>query len=151
MRREVVIVLGVLVPFAVLVGAGFSFSPQLSLPGGERKGEGLIPAQVARRRPDPLPANAGNFLPPELAAPLRAVFPEVHRCFADQHFKRGHEVRVRFTPTRDGGFDQVQVDEQNPYLASCLEDVFAEVRWQPSGAETWAPAMHTFSYDPSSD
>jgi hypothetical protein len=90
-------------------------------------------------------------LPPELAAPLTAILPEVHQCFVDQHLKQPHEVRVHFTPTRDGGFSGVQVEEQNPYLASCLEDVFAEVRWSPSGAETWAPAMHTFSYDPSSD
>ena len=125
MRREVVIVLAVLLPFAVLVGAGFSFTPQPD-----------APAKVAPH-PDPLPADAGSgsFLP-ELAAPLTAIFPEVQRCFAEQNLTKPHQVRVHFTPTRDGGFDQVEVDEQNPYLASCLQDVFAEVRWHPSGAET---------------
>jgi hypothetical protein len=86
-------------------------------------------------------------MPPE----LQPLLPEVKRCFADQHFKTRHEVKVRFTPTPDGGFSNVQIDEQNPYLAACLEDVFAELTWQPDGGQTFAPATHTFSFDPSPD
>ena len=92
--------------------------------------------------------DAGPQFPPALTAPLSAVLPEVRRCFADQHLKARHEVRVRFTPTRDGGFDEVEVTEQNPYLAACLEDVFSEVAWHPTGKETYSPAEHTFSFDP---
>ena len=98
----------------------------------------------------PPPPVAPEF-PPELAAPLKAVLPEVRQCFADQHLKAMHAVRVRFTPTRDGGFTGIQVDEQNPFLAACLEDVFAEVSWHPEGPETFAPATHTFSFGPSPD
>jgi hypothetical protein len=79
------------------------------------------------------------------------VLPEVRRCFLYQHLKERREVKVRFTPTRDGGFEHVSVDEQNPYLAACLEDVFAEIAWQPDGGQTFAPSAHTFSFDPSPD
>jgi hypothetical protein len=164
MRREVIIAGAVLVPFAVLVAAGFYFTPsdpkiESPLPrGGEGQGEG-IPAvpqpQTILLRPDAGPPPAAPppapEFPPELAAPLKAVLPEVRRCFADQHLKATHEVRVRFTPTRDGGFTGIQVDEQNPFLAACLEDVFAEVAWHPEGPETFAPATHTFSFGPSPD
>ena len=151
MRRELIVAAAVLVPFAVLVGAGFSLT-----------GGAVSPAP----RPEPLPAveragpsalttvtgktlDAGAAFPPELAAPLKALLPEVHRCFVDQHFKQVHEVKVHFTPTRDGGFARVSVDEQNPYLAACLEDVLVEVTWHPEGPETFAPASHTFSFGPS--
>ena len=155
MRRELIIAAVVLVPFALLVGVGFSFTGGTVIPG----------ATVVNMapHPDPLPASlgegipvlpvidAGPRFPPELAAPLKAILPEVRRCFADQHFKQVHEVQVRFTPTRDGGFDQVSVDEQNPYLAACLEDVLIEVTWHPEGPETFTPASHTFSFGPSPD
>jgi hypothetical protein len=153
-RREFIIAAAVLVPFGVLVAAGFYFSPEPS----------PVLLQDAPH-PDPLPAVAGGGgpgsphaasgqatrFPPELDAPLTAVLPEVKRCFDDQRLERPHEVRVRFTPTRDGGFDRVEVDEQNPYLQACLEDVFAEVTWHPSGPETYSPAAHTFSFGPPPD
>jgi hypothetical protein len=166
-RREVLIVAGVLVPFAVLVVAGFYFAPHSPLPEqGEGQGEGktiklnpaVADASVAKGElvvsphPDPLPARGeGTSFPPEVAAPLAAVTPEINRCFADQHLKARREVKVRFTPTRDGGFEKVEVDEQNPYLAACLEDVFAEIAWKPDGRQTFSPAAHTFSFDPSPD
>lgn len=157
MRRELIIAGGVLVPFALLVAAGFYFTPgepphpdPLPL-GGEAI---LVPRVTVVDAGAPPPAVLPPLPPPfapELAAPLKAVLPEVQQCFVDQKLKQAHQVRVHFTPTRDGGFEQVQVDEQNPYLGACLEDVFAEVRWHPEGPETFAPAVHTFSFDPSPD
>ena len=158
MRRELIIAAAVLVPFAVLVAAGFYFSPdppgvveQVEQaesplpPRGEGQGEGRTAVDAAV--PAPLPP-----FPPELQAPLTAVLPEVQRCFADQHLKRAREVKVHFTPTPDGGFTQVTIDnQQDPYLTACLEDVFAEVRFHPDGRQTWQPATHTFSFDPSPD
>ena len=162
MRREFIIVAAVLVPFGVLVAAGFYFSPEPGPvvlqaaphpdPRSPRGASPPFPADAGRGRqvPDAASEQAPGF-PPELAAPLTAVLPEVKRCFADQRLKRPHEVRVRFTPTRDGGFDQVEVAEQNPYLQACLEDVFAEATWHPSGPETYTRAEHTFSFGPSPD
>lgn len=161
MKREVIIVTAVLVPFAALVAAGFYFSPSQStqspLPrGGEGQGEGRtasapkpepqLPVAIA---PDASPPPSP--FPPELEAPLTAILPEVRQCFRDQKLKTRREVKVRFTPTRYGGFEKVEIDEQNPYLQACLEDVFAEVTWHPDGRQTWEPAAHTFSFDPSLD
>ena len=157
MRREFIIAAAVLVPFAVLVAAGFYFSePSSLLPrGGEGQGEGkpapVVITLIKDAGTPPAPPRPPPEFPPELAAPLKAVLPEVRQCFVDQHLKAPHEVRVRFTPTRDGGFTGIQVDEQNPFLAACLEDVFAEVSWHPEGPETFAPATHTFSFGPSPD
>jgi hypothetical protein len=103
-------------------------------------------------RPDPgapVPgaAPAGAW-PPELAAALQAVEPQVRTCFADQRARAPAEVSitVTFTPTRDGGFAGVAVSTswQDPYLTACVEDVFDEVGFHPSGRETFAPARHTF-------
>ncbi|MDP1822671.1 MAG: hypothetical protein Q8L48_05500 [Archangium sp.] len=155
MRRELLIAAAVLVPFGVLVAAGFYFSPEPApfIPSEVEKP--FIPSEVegpsAQLPLDSARGERSPVFPPGLAAPLTAVLPEVKRCFADQHLKQLHEVRVRFTPTRDGGFDRVEVDEQNPYLQACLEDVFAEVAWHPSGPETYTPAEHTFSFGPSPD
>ncbi|HEY1088462.1 MAG TPA: hypothetical protein VGE37_12230 [Archangium sp.] len=165
MRRQLVIVLGVLVPFALLVVAGFWFQPEEVKPGEiPVRPTGL--SEPVEDRPDAggeaqtlsptlSPAgereDAGVSFPPELRAPLTAVLPHVKRCFSDQDLKSPHAIRVSFTPTRDGGFSGVRVDEQNPYLAACLEDVFDEVSWHPEGPETYAPSQHTFSFDPSKD
>lgn len=153
MKREWVIVGAVLVPFAVLVAAGFYFAP-------EPPPVVQVPPVVVPQ--SPLPVGEGHVkqlpppekepsFPPELEAPLSAVLPEVRQCFRDQKLKSPRQVKVRFTPTRDGGFEKVEVDDQNPYLAACLEDVFAEVAWHPDGRQTFAPAAHTFSFEPSSD
>ena len=149
MRREFVIAAGVLVPFAVLVVAGFYFMP-------DRPPSFIaVQKQLAPHPDPPVPArlpvvDAGVVapsLPLELEAPLTAVLPEVQRCFADQHLARAREVKVHFTPTPDGGFSEVKIDgTQDPYLSACLEDVFAEVRFHPDGRQTWQPATHTFSF-----
>ena len=156
MKREWVIIGAVLVPFAVLVAAGFYFSPkppppiapESPLPPGEGQGEGRVEQSAPKANK---PALKAPEYPPELEAPLTALMPEVRQCFRDQKLKSRREVKVRFTPTRDGGFEKVEVDEQNPYLAACLEDVFAEVAFHPDGRQTFAPAAHTFSFEPSSD
>ncbi len=165
MKREALIAAGVLVPFAVLVAAGFWFT---------RDEKVVSPGQISLAPPKPvvfptpgpgldpvLPVDAGLAAAPApaprvaeaepLSPPLAAVAPEVQRCFADQARHDLTQVRVRFTPTRDGGFVGVAVDTQDPYLAACIEDVFAEVAWHPTGAETFAPATHSFSYDASAD
>lgn len=168
-KRELLIAAGVLVPFAFLVAFGFHYasplpaergegqhavnaSPPQDLPplpgGGEGRGEG---EPLALDAGTPAVADAGLPFPPALRAPLTAVLPEVLQCFRDQRLRHATEVKVFFTPTRDGGFERVRVNEQNPYLAACLEDVFTEVSWTPEGPETFSPADHTFSFDPSKD
>lgn len=157
MKRELAIAAGVLVPFALLVAAGFYFSAPAPKVLPVPVAPVVVPAPVAPSLP-PVVAqpvvDAGVAVvvapkyPPELAAPLEAVEAEVHQCFADQRVQRAHDVRVRFTPTRDGGYVGVEVDEQDPFLAACIEDVFAELHFEPRGAETYQPAEHTFSLAP---
>lgn len=159
MRRELAIILGVLVPFAVLVSVGWLW-PSTPAP----------PVVQARPLPSPLPTplspfdagwleevvvsgrapapDAGPSYLPHLAVPLRVVEPLVRTCFVDEQQRAPDQVSVTvsFTPTRDGGFSGVSVSTnwQNPYLTACVEDVFAETGWVPSGAETFVPAQHTF-------
>lgn len=163
-KRDLAIAAGVLIPFAVLVALGFHYaSPAPALPEDGRHAVNAEPPRVLPPLPpagegpgegEALDAglpDAGRALPPELRAAITAVLPEVLQCFRDQKLRRPTEVKVFFTPTRDGGFERVRVNEQNPYLAACLEDVFAEVSWTPEGPETFSPADHTFSFDPSKD
>ncbi len=175
MRRELLIAAAVLVPFGVLVALGFYFST----PAAPAPQPGAIalappappPVQPATPRDDaevqvdsgpprvavvtsaPRPVDPG--WPAALAAPLAAIAPEVHRCFADERARLRETVttRVRFTPTRDGGFSGVAVETttQDPWLRACVEDAFDEVRFAPTGAELFVPAEHTFGFDPSVD
>jgi len=167
MRRELAIILGVLVPFAVLLALAFLFfrgapppapPPLTDAPTPTRHAEAL-PPNVARL-PQPLVVDAGTSLaspplvPKELAAPLAAVTPEVMLCFRDQraHQRDVQSLEVRFTPTADGGFAAVKVPSSgNPWVSACVEDVFDEMRFAPTGAETFQPAAFTFVYDPSRD
>ena len=152
---------GVLVPFAALVAAGFWFSRPETEAAPVVPGEIVVAAVVDAGEPrlvravevvvvDAGPPDAGPRAE-ALPAPLAALRQQVRQCFLDLGPREKVEVRVRYTPTRDGGFVAVAIDAQNPWLAACLEDVFAEVPWHPTGAEPLAPAHHTFSFDPSSD
>ena len=134
-KRELLIIAGVLVPFALLVIAGLYFSPDappLPAERGEGRGEGPTSMDAGTRpspqvtkiapHPDPLPAPQGEGIPKDLEAPLAAVRSEVKRCFADQHFKTRHEVKVRFTPTRDGAdYVQVRTDAEGRYALDLVE------------------------------
>lgn len=161
MRRELIIVLAVLVPFAALVAAGFAYSYRPAPDGSiavNRPAPLVLHAAPAPAvvEPGPSPAlDAGALVdaspkayPPELAAPLKAVERQVATCFDDEHLRapKGVELTVAFTPTRDGAFAQVTVTSswQDPYLQACVEDVFAETHWVPAGQETFAAATHTF-------
>lgn len=161
MRREFIIVLAVLVPFAALVAAGFAYS-QRPVPVGAIAVN--APLSVVPTVPAPVPVaplrapalEAGVVVvdgrpkdyPPELAAPLKAVERQVATCFDDEQLRapKGVELTVAFTPTREGAFAQVTVTSswQDPYLQACVEDVFAETHWVPEGRETFAAATHTF-------
>ena len=166
MRRELVIILGVLVPFAVLLALAFFFfrgapppphdgpSPSQSVEAPRtdvRSPPRAIVVSIVdagASPPSPLP------IPKELTAPLAAVTPEVMLCFRDQRAHQ-HDVQrleVRFTPTPDGGFASVKVaSSANPWVSACIEDVFDELRFAPTGAETFQPAAFTFVFDPSRD
>lgn len=164
-RRELLLIGAVLVPFFVLVvlalvltqdpptstlspvvppaPAPSSVTPQATAPAVE-------PVVVA-----PAPRDAGLATTPvwprALAAPLAAVTPEVMRCFDDQraHLREVQRLEVRFRPLPDGGFSEVRVaSTQNPYIAACVEDVFDELGYVPSGAEDFARATHVFEFDP---
>ncbi len=89
-------------------------------------------------------------LPPEVAAPLRAITPEFTRCFADvgSRAQAPVDVTLRFRPTRDGGFSDTELTStwQDPYLTACLTDVLEEVGWAPTGRETFERATHVFHF-----
>jgi hypothetical protein len=116
-------------------------------PGGQRAPGEQRPAG-ARSRAFALDLDGGDY-PPALAAPLRAVAAEVVRCAEDQAGRAPARlaVDVDFQPTPDGRFIRVSVASswQDPYLTACVEDVFAEVPFTPSGMETFAPAAFRFT------
>lgn len=155
--------LGVLVPFGALVVLGLVFVRQETpgpepLPAAPKPAVPVAPTAPPRAvAPLPLEADAGETdepVPKELAAPLAAITPEVMRCFSDEraHLKTPQRFEVRFTPTPDGGFADVHVPGlSNPLIGACVEDVLEEVRFAPTGAETFRPAIHTFVFDPSRD
>jgi hypothetical protein len=150
-RREWLDAAAVLVPFALLVAAGFWFT-RPSPPGADvPRGESIVlqpreappkPAVVA-----PHDAGAPPSAPAVDSAPVRedlrevvaTTAPRVRRCLQDEDPRGGYEVKVRFT--RQG----VRVETQNPWLSACVEDVFEEVAWHPG--PDFAPAEHTFSFD----
>lgn len=163
MKPELWIALGVLVPFAVLVAVGLGWStpqrpPSTAATDADTSANADADASAnANANADagaPVPSlpsvasTASTDFPAELAAPLEAVRAEVHRCLIDQDTRApAHvEVTVVFRPTPSGGFEGVVVKPswQDPYLEACVEDVFAEVRWVPSGRETFALSSYTF-------
>lgn len=163
MRRELLIIIGVLMPFGVLVVLGLLFLREEPAPPvlvAPSKPEVVVPPMPPTVPPVAVVVDAGPTatavvsVPKELAAPLAAVTPEVMLCFRDEraHLKTPQRLEVRFTPTADGGFAGVHVPGlTNPLIAACVEDVFDEVRFTPTGAETFQPAIHTFIFDPSRD
>jgi hypothetical protein len=151
-KKEFLIVSGVLLPFFALLALGFWFT----------RGEALvtqndIPVQQRELVPEAPDAPSPTFPPgprPELAAqsaPVRAVAPQVRQCFKDLRAPIRQTVEVDFVPLADGGFAQVRVHSQNPYVVACIEDVFDEVRWAPTDDEKFEPTSATFSFDPSAD
>ena len=163
MRREWLIVAAVLVPFTALVAAAFLFKPQPSLEPAPTPPRSAPPPRSPEPtiRPAALPlSDAAPTLPslaeppsvpPALEAPIRAVSGEVHACFVDNgaHLHGRVEVAIRFEPTRDGGFRAVSLDTPiaDPRLQACLEDVFDQMTFEPTGRETFEPARHTFIFD----
>ncbi|PZR18347.1 MAG: hypothetical protein DI536_00225 [Archangium gephyra] len=159
MKRGFLIAALVLVPFTALVILGFWFTPEgattnevsPSLPG-ERQGERPVTLQkVAPASPQPAPEETRENRP-DVSEPVRAVTREARRCFDDNQLTGA--IRVRFTPTRDGGYDDVVIEanpSQNPYVAACLEDVFAELRFVPAPGERYEPTTHTFNFGPRKD
>ena len=167
MRREAAIIFGVLVPFAVLLALAFFFfrgaplSPPNEAPTQGRSAEApgtsvpaSPPAQVEPLVDSGPAAPLAPPFPKELAAPLAAVTPEVMLCFRDQraHQREVQRLEVRFTPTTNGGFAAVRVPSSvNPWVSACIEDVFDELHFSPTGVETFQPAVFTFVFDPSRD
>ena len=152
MRKEGLIIAGVLVPFAVLVIVGFWPAPTPARPSASTPV--LTPSAVsAPVEGAVLPAvlDAGAPLDPALEAPVRAVSKEVHACFVDNgmHLHGRIAVTIAFAPTRDGGFSGISVETPlvNPELTACLEDVFAELHFEPTGRERFEPTKYTFLFD----
>ena len=157
MRREWLLVAAVLVPFAALVVSWWWRGPEPSVVASP----GVAPAEVSRQAGDaskPL-ARAGDAavlmpepeVPEAIAAPIKAVGREVHACFVDNeaHLHGRVEVVIAFEPMASGTFRGVSVETPlpSPELTACLEDVFAELHFEPTGRETFAPARHTFIFD----
>ncbi len=160
MRREWLIVLGVLLPCAALLAGGLmwpsthfdSISPAVAsgepaarapIETGPAGDQGDAAAPEGRASPQPVP--------PELEAAVNAVTPEIIACFEDNGVAHLHgelAVTIAFEPTREGHFRKVALVSRvaDPRLAACLEDVFADVAYVPSGRETFEPAQHTFIF-----
>lgn len=161
MRREWLIVLGVLLPCVVLFAVGSLWpSAQLGVVAPVLTSAASAPAadqpqRVIRVEPDA--ASLEEKTPPQsLAAPIeaavKAVTPEITACFNDngaEHLHGQIAVTIAFEPTPEGHFRNVTLETKvaDPRLAACLEDVFAEVAYVPSGRETFEPAKHTFIFD----
>lgn len=160
MRRELAIIAGVVVPFVALVILGLVLLRDEAAPQPVTPPPASPPVSApAPPAPPPPPraeavADAGAVepaLPRAIAAPVAAVTPEVLRCFDDQraHLHEVQRLAVDFTPLPDGGFGGVRVPHlSNPWISACVEDVFEEVGFSPTGAETFQPATHTFVFDP---
>ncbi len=160
MRRELLVLLGVLVPFAALVALGFWFLEAPATPGATVVNQASPPPPPpppppTARPPPPVvvaPIDAGEeALPEAIAAPIRALDAEFRRCFDDQRARAQGpvEVTLAFRPTPDGGFAETSLRSswQDPYLTACLEDVLAEVTFTPTGRETFRPTTHVFHFD----
>jgi hypothetical protein len=86
-----------------------------------------------------------------LEQPLLAVKPHVRQCFVDhrEHLKTVQYLDVTFRPLSDGGFGDVSVPPTaNPYIGACVEDVFEEVGFTPSGTEDFERVTYRFAFDP---
>jgi hypothetical protein len=138
MRRELVIILGVLVPFAVLLALAFFFFRGAPPPPND----------------GPSPSQSVEAPRTDVRSPPRAIVVSIVDAGASPRAHQ-HDVQrleVRFTPTPDGGFASVKVaSSANPWVSACIEDVFDELRFAPTGAETFQPAAFTFVFDPSRD
>lgn len=153
MRREWLVVAGVLGPFVLLLAAAWwqsSASPARPLVLPERNEPQATDAGVHERE-IALEAAMQEDTPPAIEAPVRAVSSEVRACFVDNgaHLHGRQAVTVVFEPTREGGFTGVKIETPitDPRLEACLEDVFAEMRFVGTGRETFEPATHTFIFD----
>lgn len=181
-RREWLVLAGVLIPFFILVAVGLHYTAGSSAPPAP----GAYVVNAPQAPPPPVPevrhasppptgetplavtplevapvVDAGapaesiaptglpEDTPPGLEAALTALRPAIRQCFEDT---RGHatsrvEFRVRFTVTPDGHFTGYRLESrswQDPYLEACVEDVFDEVTYSPSGREPSGPVTHTF-------
>jgi len=184
-RREWLVLAGVLGPFAVLVALGLWLTREappltpgahvVNAPGSSSASaaadvdagapgptardvrptlpstdEGKLPKAADASAPLPI-ADAG---PPEdtprgLEAALAALRPAVRQCFDDAraHAPPRIELRVRFQAKPDGHFAGYRLearDWQDPYFEACVEDVFDEVTYAPSGREPPGAVTHTF-------
>lgn len=156
-RRELLVALGVLVPFALLVLAGLWWTaPQPSGaplpvldPSAPQPSARLQHVEAVGA---PVVADAGLDLTPDagvaLHPALQAVRPEVELCLKDQgeRVPANAHLDVDFTPTRDGGYEHVHIhlSWQNPWLEACLEDVFDQVGWVPGPDSPLTPVHHSF-------
>lgn len=156
MRREWLIVAGVLVPFAVLIVVGFVFSARPAAPVLEplpaapevKRDAGALVVLPEVKTP---PADAGEPIAAAIEAPVHAVSPEIHACFVDNgaHLHGRQAVVIAFRPTRSGTFSDVTVETRvvSPQLQACFEDVFADLHFALSGHETFELAKYTFLFD----
>ena len=180
-RREWLVLAGVLIPFAILVAVGLHYTAGSAAPPAP----GAYAVNTPQPPPPPIPdvphasappvvvapakdamaaapvtyagppaenvapTGLAEDTPPGLEAALTALRPAVRQCFDDAraHATSRVEVRVRFTVTPDGhftGYQLVSRSWQDPYFEACVEDVFDEVTYTPSGREPTGAVTHTF-------
>jgi hypothetical protein len=165
-RREWLVLAGVLVPFSMLMAVGLHDTatssnvpspgaqvvnaPPMEIPDATSPPVAAAPAVDAAVSVG-LEADAGVLedTPRELEAALAALRPAVRQCFDDAraHAPARVELRVRFTAKPDGRFGDYHLESrswQDPYFEACVEDVFDEVTYLPSGREPRGAVTHTF-------
>lgn len=165
-RPESLILAGVLVPFALLLVAGFLLTaddparpaPPVALTPAPPPA--LPPPPPVRPRPA-LDADAGAALPaatdaavpeeeppPGLEGAFAVLRPVLTYCFTDAaHHPTSTRLRVSFRARPDGRFDGYRLlarDWQDPYFEACVEDAFEEVAFTPLSSGSPIPVTHTF-------
>jgi hypothetical protein len=156
---------GVLLPFSLLVAVGLHDTASTAPPSPGAHVVNAPPLDLPDASPPPVrvapvvdaavpvgpEADAGVFedTPRELEAALAALRPAVRQCFDDAraHAPARVELRVHFTAKPDGRFGGYHLESrswQDPYFEACVEDVFDEVTYVPSGREPRGAVTHTF-------
>jgi hypothetical protein len=89
-------------------------------------------------------------VPEVLEAPLRAVAAEVAKCPLDAKANAPYTAHISFRPSPTGHYEEVEVNivPAQPFLQACLEDVFDQMQFVPSGHENFEKATWTYDFVP---
>ncbi|MEW5737613.1 MAG: hypothetical protein AB1938_01740 [Myxococcota bacterium] len=97
------------------------------------------------------PREVDERVPRHLAAPLKAVAPDISLCVSQRLTRdRGPiDVDVIFTPVEGGGFapgTRVFTNWRDPEVEACIAEVFEESTFMPTNAERFERAEFVFHF-----